>query len=203
MAHSNSKPLIESPTSATDASRGGVPWLSWLARTALVVLALSITAAQAPEHVKLLGLFSVAVGGAMGAASAFLTQPHPNRVLWRWLLVMSLMAFAGLAGSTWLVFRADAALQAKSPQQQMAVTMMKQMERDSGGEIDSAPTASVVNEFRWHLILRVSKLGKWSSPWPELFWSLELLGGSVAAAWCFQLGATSSREAVRSRETSS
>ena len=195
--------MTEPLSRPTETVQGGVPWLSWLARAALVVLALSIAAAQAPARVKLLGLFSVAVGCAMGAVSAVLTRPHPNRVSWRWLLALGSMAFAGLTGSTWLAFRADAASQAKSPQQQMAATMMKQMARDSGGEIDSAPTASVVNDFRWYLTRRVRQLGKWSSPWPELFWSLEMLAGSVAAAWCFQLGAAALRGAVRSRETSS
>ncbi|MEK6261440.1 MAG: hypothetical protein AABP62_22810 [Planctomycetota bacterium] len=195
--------MTESPHSTTDASRGGVLWLSWLARTALVVLALSIASAQAPARVKLLGLFSVVVGGAMGAASAFFTRPPPNRVCWQWLWAMSLMAAGGLAGSTWLAFRLDAASQPKSPQQQMAASMMKQMERDSGGELVSAPTVSTVNEFRWYLARRVRQLGAWSSPWPELFWCVELLAGGAAAAWGFRFGVAQTRGAAAAEETSS
>ena len=195
--------MTESLSRPTETARDGVPWLSWLARTTLVALALSIAAAQAPTRVKLLGLFVVGVGGAMGAASAFFTRPHPTRISWRWLLAMSLMAGGGLAGSTWLAFRSEAASLAKSPQQQMAATMMKQMERDSGGEIPSAPSVSAVNEFRWYLARRVRQLGKWSSPWPELFWCLELLAGSVAAALGFRLGVAQTRKATVSGEASS
>ena len=195
--------MIESQISTTDAAPDRMHWPSWLARTALVVLALSIAAAQAPARVKLLGLFAVVVGGAMGATAAFFTRPHPNRVSWRWLLALSWMAFAGLTGSTWLAFRADAASQPKSPQQQMATTMMQQMERDSGGEIVSAQTTSVVHEFRWYLTRRVRQLGTWSSPIPELFWCVELLAGSAAAAGGFRFVAAPSQRAVRSEEASS
>ena len=195
--------MTEPLSRPTETAQDGVPWLSWLARAALVVLALSIAAAQAPTRVKLLGLFAVAVGGAMGAASAFFTKPHPNRVSLRWLLAMALMALCGLAGSTWLAFRSDAALLAKTPQQQMAATMMKQMERDSGGEIDSAPTTSVVNEFRWYLARRARQLGTWPSPFPELFWCAELLAGGAAAAAGWWLGVAQSRDATVFEEASS
>ena len=195
--------MIESQSSTTVAAPDRMHWPSWLARTALVVLALSIAAAQAPARVKLLGLFAVAVGGAMGAAAAFFTKPHPKRVSWCWLSALFLMAFAGLIGSTWLAFRSDAATQAKSPQQQMAATMMQRMERDSGDEIASAQATSVVNEFRWYLTRRVRQLGKWSRPWPELFWCAELLAGGAAAAWGFRFGTAHSRGAVRSEEASS
>lgn len=194
--------MTKSSTSLTYGSRDGVPWPSWLARTVLVVLAVSIVAAHAPARVKLLGFFSIAVGGLMGMASAFLTKPHPNRVSWRWIWAMSLMALCGLAGSTWLAFRSDAAWQAKSPQQQMAATMMKQMERDSNGEIVSAQSPPVVDEFRWYLTRRVRQLGKWSRPWPELFWCAELLAGGVAAAWGFRFGVAQSQKAVVSEEAS-
>lgn len=185
-----------------DASRDRVSWLSWLARAALVVLALSIAAAQAPTRVKLLGLFSVGVGCTMGAASAFFTQPHPAQAPRRRLLAMFLLAFTGLAGSTWLAFRLDAASQPKSPQQQMAATMMKQMERDSGGEIVPATSISAVDEFRRYLTRRVRQLGSWSSPWPELFWVGELLAGGAAAAWGFRFGVASSRKAAAYGEAS-
>ena len=195
--------MTESPSPPTDASQSSIPWLSWLARAALVVLALSIAAAQVPARVKLLGLFSIGVGGAMGVASAFFTRPHPNRVSSQWLLATSLMALSGLAGSTWLAFRSDSASQSKSPQQQMAATMIKQMERDSGGEIAPVPAVSAADEFRWYLARRVKQLGAWSSPWPELFWCMELLAGGAAAAWGFRFGVAHFRKAVAAEEASS
>ncbi len=195
--------MIESPTSTTDAARVGVPWLSWLARTVLVVLALSIAAAQAPPRVRLLGLFSVAVGGAMGVAAAFFTRPHPNRIVRRWLLAMSLMAFAGLAGSTWMAFRVEAAelarLEAvwrpKSPEQQLAEKMADRINRES-----NAQAGVMLEEFRWYLTRRVRQLGAWPSPWPEVFWCAELLAGSAAAAWGFRFGVAQSRRSIVSGE---
>ena len=198
----NLKLMTEPLSRPTETAREDVPWLSWLVRAALVVLAISIAAAHAPIRVKLLGLFSIGAGGAMGAASAFFTKPHPDRVPRRWLAILFLMAFSGLAGSTWLAFRSEAASQAKSPQQQMAATMMKQMERDSNGEIVPATSISAVDEFRWYLTRRVKQLGSWPSPWPELFWIAELLAGGVAAAWGFRFGVASSRKAAASEEAS-
>jgi len=194
--------MTEPLSRPTETARDRVLWLSWLARTALVALVLSIAAAHVPTRVKLLGLFSVVAGSAMGATSAFLTKPHPNRVPRRWLLAVFLTALVGLAGSTWLAYRLDAFSQSKSLQQQMAVTMMKQMERDSGGEIASAPTVSTINEFRWYLARRVKQLGSWPSPWPELFWIGELLAGGAAAVWGFRFGANQSRKGPVSEEVS-
>lgn len=194
--------MTELPNSSIDGARNGIPWLSWLARTAVVVLAISIAAAHAPARVKLLGLFSIAVGGGMGATAAFFTKPHPKRVFLKWFMTVSVMAFIGLAGSTWWAFRLDTASQPKSPQQQMAATMMKQMERDSGGEIPPAPSLSEADEFRWYLARRVKQLGTWRTPWPELFWLGELLVGGTAAAWGFRFGVFQSREAVVSEEAS-
>ncbi len=199
--------MTEPPNSMTDASRDGVPWRSWSARTALVVLAVSIAAAQAPPRVRLLGLFSVGVGWAMGAAAALFTRPHPNRIARRWLLAMSLMAFAGLAGSTWMAFRVEAAelarLEAvwrpKSSEQQLAASMAQRM----NGEISAAQPGFKLEEFRWYLTRRVRQLGKWPSPWPELFWSLELLAGAAAAAWGFRFGAAQFRTTATSEEASS
>ena len=195
--------MTEPPSRPTETAQDSIPWLSWLVRAVPVVLALSIAAAHATTRVKLLGLFCIAVGGAMGVAVAWFTKPHPNRITWQRLLAMFLMGFTGLAGSTWLAFRLDATSQPKSPQQQMAATMMKQMERDSGGEIVPATSISAVDEFRSYLTRRVRQLGSWRRPWPELFWVSELLAGGVAAVWGFQFGVASSRNTAASEEASS
>lgn len=195
--------MSEPTTSATDAPLNEMVWLNWVTRTALVVLALSIVAAQAPPRIKLLGLFSIVIGGGMGTASAFLTKPHPTRVPRLWLALLFVMALAGLTGSTWLAFRSDTSSQSKSPNQQMAETMLKQMERDSAGEVNPVPIASTTDDFRWYLTRRVKQLGNWISPWPELFWAGELLFGGAAAAWCFRFCAASSRITLTSGKASS
>ena len=203
--------MIEPTNHSTDASRDSVSWLSWLTRTALVVLALSIAAAQAPARVRLLGLFSVGVGCAMGAATAFLTRPHPRRIAGQWLLAMSVMASAGLAGSTWMAFRVEAAelarLEAawrpKSSEQQFAENLVGKMSQESKGAIPAAQSGFTFEEFRWYLARRVRQLGPWPSPWPEVFWCAELLAGGAAAAWGFRFGVASSRKTAASEEASS
>ncbi len=192
--------MTEPLNSPIDVLPSDLPWLSWLARAALVVLTLSIVAAQAPARVKLLGLFWIGVGGAMGVAIALITRPHPNRIPWRWRGAVCAMTFCGMIGSTWLAFRSESVLQAKSPQQQMAATMMKQMERDSDGAVIPVPAVSTVSEFNRYLTRRVRQLGAWSRPWPVWFWIGELIAGAVAAEWGFRFGVAQLRKPGASEE---
>ncbi len=193
---------LDSPIDVFPNDLPWLSWLNWLARAALVVLTLSIAAAQAPARVKLLGLFWIGVGGAMGVVIALITRPHPIRIPRRWRVAVCAMTFCGMIGSTWLAFRSESDLQAKSPQQQMAATMMKQMERDSDGTVTSVPAVSMVSEFDRYLTRRVRQLGAWSSPWPAWFWIGELIAGAVAAEWGFRFGVAQSRKPGASGEPS-
>ncbi len=171
------------------------PLLSWLVAVVLVLSAIGIVAAQAPARVRLLVLFPILVGGAMGAASGVFARSMRVGVTSHTVLTVGGLALMALAGSTWQTFRLDAASRAVSPrEQQMALNLMQQMERDSGGEFTATPVASATDQFRQYLARRVRQLGAWSSPWPELFWAIELLAGGAAAMWGLRRSVRSGEE---------
>lgn len=136
----------------------------------------------------------------MGAGIAFITKPHPIRVPGWWMATLALMAIAGLAASTWLTFRAVQLAKSKSANQQMAENMMKQMERASKGETAESPTSTVVDDFRWFLVQRLSKVAVLRSPLPELFWCCELLFGGIASVFGWRLMVNSLAKPALPRE---
>lgn len=171
------------------------PFLSWLVAVVLVLSAIGIVAAHVPTRVKLLGLFSVAVGWVMGAASGAFANAMRLSVTPQIVLAIGVLTLVALAASAQQAFRLDAASRSVSPrEQQMALNLMQQMERDSGGEFTAAPVASATDEFRQYLARRVRQLGAWSSPWPELFWAIELLAGGAAAMWGLRRGVRPGKE---------
>ncbi len=168
------------------------PFASWLGSAVLVLVAISIAAAQAPARLRLLVLFPIVVGWAMGAATGMFAKAMRVSVSSRVVSMVGAFAFVALAASTWQAFRLDAASRATSPrEQQIALNLVRQMERDSGGEIAVTPPASATDEFREYLARRVRQLGVWSSPWPELFWFVELFAGGLAAAWGLRVSSRS------------
>lgn len=168
------------------------PFASWLGSAVLVLVAISIVAAQAPARLRLLVLFPIVVGWAMGAATGMFAKAMRVSVSLRVASIVVAFSTVALAASTWQAFRLETASRATSPrEQQLALNLMRQMERDSGGEIAVTPTASVTDEFRHYLARRVKQLGVWSSPWPELFWSMELFAGSLAATWGLRVSSRS------------
>ena len=188
------------PAAADTPSTGGSspptgPLLSWLAAVVLVLSAIGIVAAHVPTRVKLLGLFPVAVGWVIGAASGAFAKAMRLSVTPQIVLAVGVLTLVALAASAQQAFLLDAASRAVSPQQQqMTLNLMRQMERDSGGEVNAAPVASATDEFRQYLARRVRQLGAWSSPWPELFWAIELLAGGVAAMWGLRSGVRPGKE---------
>ena len=189
----------ETPSAGGSSSPTGSPpigpLLSWLAAVILILSAIGIVAAHVPTRVKLLGLFPVAVGWVMGAASGVFAKAMRLSVTPQIVLAVGVLTLVALAASAQQAFLLDAASRAVSPrEQQMALNLMRQMERDSGGEVSAAPVASATNEFRQYLARRVRQLGAWSSPWPELFWAIELLAGGVAAMWGLRSGVRPGKE---------
>ena len=177
------------------------PLLSWLAAVILILSAIGIVAAHVPTRVKLLGLFPVAVGWVIGAASGVFAKAMRLSVTPQIVLAVGVLTLVALAASAQQAFLLDAASRAVSPrEQQMALNLMRQMERDSGGEVSAAPVASATDEFRQYLARRVRQLGAWSSPWPELFWAIELLAGGAAAMWGLRRGVRSSEEQLAVKE---
>jgi hypothetical protein len=175
--------------------------LNWLACTSLVVLVISISSAHLPHRMKLLGLFPIAVGLIMGTAGSFFSRRYFFRAP-SWITSgMFLMALSGLIGSTVLTYRLETSTLANPSQQhQLAVAMMRQMERDSAGEIVTPAPAISVKGFRSYLAHRLTQLGSLSSPWSELLWSVEIFAGSTAAAWGLRLGTDQHPQRSRNEE---
>lgn len=162
----------------------------------VVVLVFSVVSAHAPSRIKLLGLFHVVAGFGLGATIAWLFGDDRQRSSYVWRLAVAVMTFLALGASSWIAFRNDL-VQTKtkdSAENAMARNLIEQVKQANGlanqaNDAAAKPTVvSGLSEFDRFLIRRVGQLGDWKSPWPELFWLVELILGGIAAAIGFSWG---------------
>lgn len=162
--------------------------LLWLAGGLLAVGVLSMTASYAPNVMKRLILFHAIYGIACGMVLLWLaaeTHPRWQRSLPLWGMGLCLL---GACNMGWLSYQhfqkaraeyaaahpRDAALQAMLEKFSAADPILK--ERYEEEKRRSNP------HFADFLAHRLSNLGDWRSPWPELFWMGEVLLAGVLCA---------------------
>lgn len=156
--------------------------LSWLAVCFIATTAMSLASAHAPPRVRLIGMFSVAFGllaGWLIVRLALLIEFKPSPRLAS--VVAGLMSCLGLIGGAWETWRLEVARQGDLAKERVAERLIEQSKTSPGASgtipIDSSPLAG----FRWYISRRTRQLGRWPSPWPELFWLVELLLGTAAS----------------------
>lgn len=170
--------------SSDRASGGGSSFVVWVLASCFSVAVLAVGAAHAPARVRLIGLFSVGFGLIVGwptvrLAQIFEVQPVPRSAV----VLASLLAITGFAVSTWQTFKLDEQTQKKTKEEELAASLMREFDRQQGvTTVDEAQLPSP-KRFQRYLSRRVKQLGEWLSPWPELFWSTEVLLAGVAAGW--------------------
>jgi hypothetical protein len=158
--------------------------LVWFVACAIAVTALSIAAAHAPSRIRLIGLFSIAFGLAVGWGVVWLTSQLHAEPGCRFTVVTAvLLSLIGLIGSTLQTSRLDEAFSLKSDKAALASRLIKEFERQVNKSGSDKPNCAEVTEFQKYLSRRLQNLGNWNSPWPECFWVSELVAAAIVAGW--------------------
>lgn len=191
--------MDEAPSAATEEptpmSSGTLPWfVACLVSTT----ALSLIAAHVPGRVRLIGLFSIAFGLLVGLIVAQLAEMLKPRHTRRYVAAFAaILTLVGLIGSTYEVNRLDALKRTPSSNELLALQMAKQMKEQTAPSSEGQPNSfnslseELDTSFRRHLARRVRQLGDWKSPWPELFWTAELITSAAASFWIVSRGRAS------------
>ena len=158
---------------------------AWILAGLILTTAISLAAAHAPARIRLIGLFSIAFGLLIGwvikrLSNALETHLSQSVVA----ATAAILTLGGLIGSTCEIVRLEIQKQKSSPKDSLAMRLIEDMEQQTKTTGDTIPTrATLPNNFRNHLSYRIHQLGHWPSPWPELFWSGEILVSVLASVW--------------------
>lgn len=202
-----------STTSSKDeANPPGSSPLIWLAGGLIGTVAISLVAAHAPPRIRLIGLFSIVFGLAIGWSLSRLAEKLECRISQTDMgVVVVILSVAGLIGCTWETWRLEEVRKPKSGNDAIVARMIEQMKlQTSIGQARSVPNqlemvpppSSSLTEFRRYLARRIRQLGEWSSPWPEAFWLLEICAGAAASVWIAIRGPQTNSQVSESRTTS-
>ena len=161
---------------------GGTSVIVWLIASFVVSIAVSFAAGHAPARIRLIGLFPIMFGSAIGWIVPWLARElnaDPSRRLLS--RTAFLLAFAGWITVTAETFRQEELRRVKLPSNGLAAQMMKDFERQVKGTDLEIPRPTLLTSFRTHLSRRIQQIGDWTSPWPECFVIGELIAASIAA----------------------
>lgn len=160
--------------------------LTWTAVSSLAAAAITYTAVQTPGRVRLLGLFFIAVGVAIGLLVSQLGRMLQVTLNRSWFAVLaSMLTIAALVGITIQSFQREQQARKISDQEKMAQQVLARM-NSVGDSPKAIPPTSLSSQFHDYLAGRVRQLGRWPAPWPEVWWIIELAASIATAAYCSQ-----------------
>lgn len=158
---------------------------------------LSLTASFAPPILKRLILFHIVFGMACGMTLVWLAAEI--RPAWKWSLPVwgAGICLLGSINMGWLSYQhfrqARAEYAAAHPRDAALQSMLEKFSADDP-ELKARyeeENRRIEPHFQDFLAHRISPLGDWKSPWPELFWGVELLLASVCCAGTLRLKSAS------------
>lgn len=164
------------PTCAADPERSDSPWV-WLLPFVTAAVGIAFTAGHAPGRVKLLGLFPVAVGIALGAVSGWLARLHfrgPGIVL-ATTFVVAALCFVGSVLESYRVW-SSGILEARRTSDAPRFNEPEEVREHTERAVAEATS------LRVYLVQRVEQLGPWSPMSAVAFLVIEVLLGATAAA---------------------
>lgn len=161
---------------------------------AVVAAGLGLLAAHAPARVRLLGLFSIGFGLLTGWLLAGLAAQLHQRIGRVQLVIIALATLAGLiTGVCRTVMLQPANPKADAHPVAEMVEAQLRKPTETGPSTPPPPILSIpkletgprpfADRLQTYLSRRVEMLGVWPTPWPELFWGLELALGVAGAIW--------------------
>lgn len=145
----------------------------------VIAAALAVIAAHAPARIRLLGLFSLGFGLICGWLLTRLAAMLHVRLDAPKLALIGTVTLAGLITSVCQTV----ALQPVKPPDATPHPIAALVAAQLGESPEQQPVPNFASRLRTHLIHRVERLGEWSSPWPEVFWTAELLVGTAGSVW--------------------
>ena len=189
----STSPNSAPPEIATVDGRGhnelGVLLAFWLGAVA-VAAGLGIAAAHAPPRIRLLGLFSIGFGLLMGWFVTRLAAMLNLRIGFVHIAWIGLVTMGGLVASVLHTVALQPPPTPTTLPHPIAAMLAAKMQEESGlnpgdamPELANAPAQApgFGSRVQRYLTRRVQMLGDWPSPWPELFWGVELLAGTASA----------------------
>lgn len=195
-------------------------FVEWLAIAAVGLAAFTLAAPYAPARMKLLGLFAVVCGLLAGwgvGTLARVLDVGRNRGSVTIAVVLIVGGQAGLALQSWRLYAAQ--LEATYQAEVDLPLALPQGDGDGGASFDLEGTFRAGDELRSSLREerrrelaekagfpsflkhRVSPLGDWASPWPEVFFGIELLLAAAVGTWVFRRTSRSSGESLNSADS--
>ena len=179
--------------------------LQWFWVAVFVITVMALIWAHSPARVRLIGLFSLAFGlGAgwiLGVTTRFLERPVPRKVvLLSFVLIAlgevgwTLESYRIYVGQLKLTYEQDVPrlitpelFKQQDSQDKKGVNVPQRMKAAGtlGESIQEARQKELAKRigFPVYLQQRLTPLVQWTTPFPELFWSCEILLGSLAGAW--------------------
>ncbi len=145
----------------------------------IATAALALVAAHAPARIRLLGLYSLAFGLLNALIQTRLAGMLHVRVTSTVIALIAATTLAGLVGS---VCQTVALQPPIKPVDNNFHPVAALVAARMGEAAPKEEIPSFGDRLHAYLIRRVSLLGDWSSPWPEVFWGGELLLGTGGAA---------------------
>ena len=171
----------------------------WFWPGAIAVAAgLAIAAAHAPARIRLLGVFSVIFGLILGRMLVHLAATLHQRLNIPQVAWVGVVTAAGLIGSVCHLVALQPTPAPPTLSHPVATILAARMQEENGIQpgdtipefqpvVYKPPTFGI--RVQTYLTSRVQNLGTWPSPWPELFWGVEVLAGTAAAigmAWAMR-----------------
>ena len=166
----------------------------WLAAGAVFLTAWTLVCAHAPSRIKLIGLFALAYGLLAGLVLKHLARLAGLRPSWQLPALTFVLVAAGQVGlalESHRLYAAEVQRNIESDKSRAALALMLQTSEppadpesralfDDMRQTLGAPSQTRFADYLQH---RLSSLGNWPAPWPEVIWCLEIAASAAAAAW--------------------
>ncbi|HWL09338.1 MAG TPA: hypothetical protein VNQ76_13100 [Planctomicrobium sp.] len=163
----------------------------WICSGILAAGVLSVTAAYAPAGMKRILIFYIIYGGACGFVLNWLAGEILTGQTRFLSLSVALICFAGAVNLGFLSFRHfEQGRQQLARERPKDIEILESLRVATGQDPDAQKEYEkelrrYYPRFDDYLRHRVSNLGNWPSPWPEVLWGIELLLSAIAGGVTF------------------
>ena len=169
-------------TGNSEASRGMSLLVQWFFLSAVIAVGLGVLGGMLPSRVKLLGIFAVLQSLLLAFVVANLHRSFLLELRRPFFFAVGVLIAIQSATSFWISFRDyTSSIEQQQKEDSNASSLAKIVRSENidpkvQEEFQKAKDEKEAKlQFPAYLKHRVSQLGDWSSPWPELFAGMEVL----------------------------
>ncbi|WP_437185675.1 hypothetical protein SH668x_002789 [Planctomicrobium sp. SH668] len=166
--------------------------LLWVVGSLVAVAVLALTASYVPNVMKRLGVFYFVYGIACGMVMLWLAAELRPAFQRSFPYIGGVICCIGACYLGWLSYQrfvdARAEMVASNPHSAAIESAIESFSKDNPELQEWAAASKRGKSLRFvdYLHHRVSSIGDWASPFPELFWICEVLIASIACGWTMQ-----------------